>query len=179
MVELWRRVPGSDTYDVSDWGRVQCWAPVGKPPKGKRRLLKVPSFVRVQSINQYGHLGANVIINGRRISKTVHSLVLGAFVSIRPEGLVCRHLDGDPANNRLGNLAWGTMVENMADAAKHGTIVRGGRCWNSKMTEDQVRLARKLWDQGGWTADRLGEHLGVKRATAWNAATRRTYRDIV
>lgn len=50
---------------------------------------------------------------------TVHRLVLEAFVGPRPDGMECRHLDGDPANNRLANLAWGSPVENASDRKRH------------------------------------------------------------
>lgn len=39
----------------------------------------------------------------------------------RPDGLECRHLDGNPANNRLLNLKWGTRTENVHDSMLHGT----------------------------------------------------------
>ena len=45
----------------------------------------------------------------------VHRLVLEAFVGPCPEGMECRHLEGDTANNALSNLAWGTPQENAAD----------------------------------------------------------------
>jgi hypothetical protein len=47
--------------------------------------------------------------------------VLEAFVGPRPPGLECRHLDGNPANSVLANLAWGTHSENMQDRVRHGT----------------------------------------------------------
>jgi hypothetical protein len=60
-----------------------------------------------------------VRIKGR--NRRVHHLVLETFVGRRPDGLQCRHLDGDPRNNRLGNLKWDTAVANSADKLVHGT----------------------------------------------------------
>lgn len=34
---------------------------------------------------------------------------------------MCRHLNGNPYDNRLENLAWGTPSENMLDKVRHGT----------------------------------------------------------
>lgn len=31
-----------------------------------------------------------------------------------------RHLDGDPGNNKVDNLVWGTIEENRRDTVKHG-----------------------------------------------------------
>jgi hypothetical protein len=50
----------------------------------------------------------------------VHHLILLAFVGPRPEGCVTRHLDDDKANNRLGNLCYGTSTENNYDMVRNG-----------------------------------------------------------
>jgi hypothetical protein len=34
----------------------------------------------------------------------------------------CRHLDGNPSNNRPDNLRWGTAKENAADMIRHGRL---------------------------------------------------------
>jgi len=47
-------------------------------------------------------------------------MVLEAFVGPCPEGMECCHRDGNPANNHVGNLYWGTRSENLYDAVRHG-----------------------------------------------------------
>jgi hypothetical protein len=59
--------------------------------------------------------------NKRHHRRFVHHLVLETFISPRSEGLECRHLNGNPADNRLQNLSWGTHSENELDKVKHGT----------------------------------------------------------
>ena len=51
-----------------------------------------------------------------RVRRYLHDLVLTAFVGPRPEGAVARHLNDDPTDNRLVNLAWGSRSENQMDA---------------------------------------------------------------
>jgi hypothetical protein len=58
---------------------------------------------------------------GRGNSQCVHKLVLLAFVGPNPPKYECLHANGDPADNRLVNLRWGTRSENIQDAVRHGT----------------------------------------------------------
>lgn len=101
--ERWLPVPGLDRYEVSDRGRV----------RGRRGHLLRPSP------NQSGHLRMSLYVGGGRRSFLVHQLVLTAFVGPCPPGLECCHGDGDPTNNRLGNLRWDTRPSNMADRRRH------------------------------------------------------------
>lgn len=57
---------------------------------------------------------------GRKKHFTAHTLVATAFLGLRPERMECRHLNGDPADNRLANLAWGTSSQNGHDVTAHG-----------------------------------------------------------
>jgi hypothetical protein len=50
----------------------------------------------------------------------VHQAVAAAFLGARPDGLVVRHLDGNPSNNSLMNLRYGTSAENAYDRIAHG-----------------------------------------------------------
>lgn len=51
----------------------------------------------------------------------VHRLVLTAFSCAAPEDRQACHSDGNPSNNSIQNLRWGTALENHADIRKHGT----------------------------------------------------------
>lgn len=90
----------------------------------------------------------------------IHVLVLESFVGPRPEGLLCRHLDGNGFNNHWLNLCWGTHVENEADKQRHGTTARGEGHGCSKLTEPMVHEIRRLCDQGV-VQDRIAEMFGV------------------
>lgn len=63
----------------------------------------------------------NIMVDGRPKLRLVHQLVLEAFVGPRPdEAMGVRHLNDDPTDNTLGNLAWGTYGENMQDRVTNG-----------------------------------------------------------
>jgi len=44
-----------------------------------------------------------------------------AFFGPPPKGIQVRHLNGNPKDNRLENLAYGTRSDNAKDAIRHGT----------------------------------------------------------
>lgn len=73
-----------------------------------------------------------------RITHSVHTLVLRAFVGDPPTGFEGRHADGNTRNNRLDNLSWGTKIENAADRILHGTHRFGEENGRAKLTEQQV-----------------------------------------
>lgn len=143
-IERWLPVAGYEgLYEVSDQGRVRSLprlATCGRY-QGKRR---VPGGVMSGSRHAFGY--SMVILcagDGTRKCYTVHGLVLTAFVGPRPEGAECRHLDGDPRNSRLSNLAWGSHRENEADKWEHGTRGVGSRSTAPKLTEADVVAIRK------------------------------------
>lgn len=81
----------------------------------------------------------------------VHKLVLNAFVGERQDEQVCRHLNGNATDNRLDNLCWGTVQENVLDSITHGTAVclrHGENAMASKLTLDEVLKIRWLYAFG-------------------------------
>lgn len=61
-----------------------------------------------------------ITLKGQTKTSPVHTWVALTFLGPRPEGQEVRHLDGDPGNNTLGNLAYGTPSENRYDTVRHG-----------------------------------------------------------
>ncbi|NCA72030.1 MAG: HNH endonuclease [Sphingobacteriia bacterium] len=82
-----------------------------------------------------------VTVGGMRTK--MHRLVLYVFRGPAPgRGMVTRHLDGNPSNNCIDNLAWGTPAENWNDKRRHGTATVGERSGRVKLTDDEVRVIR-------------------------------------
>jgi len=132
--EEWRAIPGYPDYLVSDHGRVRSLR------RGAPRILR-GGYSR-------GYPTANIY--GRTVR--VHQLVLFAFVGPRPRGGECLHGDGNPHNNRLENLRWGTRGENIKDAVEHGVrfgprpgihINQGGANGRSILSSDDVIAIRQ------------------------------------
>jgi hypothetical protein len=104
--------------------------------RGPRKWLKLfPN-----KTNPYLHF--NIYRSPKWTQLSVHVVVCTAFHGPRPAGLLVRHLDGDPLNNRADNLAWGTFEENEADKVAHGRAARGESHPHVKLTEGQVRAIR-------------------------------------
>lgn len=93
---------------------------------------------------------------GRSTARFLHAVILETFVGPCPDGMMGRHLDGNPANNRLDNLRWGTAEENYDDRRGHGTHNDGMRNGRAKLTNDQVRTIKASSERGVVLADLYG-----------------------
>jgi hypothetical protein len=84
-----------------------------------------------------------------RIHIGVHILVAYAFIGPRPSpSMQVRHKDGNPSNNKLSNLEYGTASDNALDKRLHGTDNRGEKHPFAKLTEKDVSEIRDLLSQG-------------------------------
>lgn len=106
-------------YWVSTEGRVLAICPRARC--GTRVVLKSvrPEIRR----RRRPHARVNLKLPGRKRFRTVrlHRLVLAAFrLRPEPEGKLGLHKNGDPRDNRLENLRYGSYGENLADQYAHG-----------------------------------------------------------
>jgi hypothetical protein len=142
-----RPIPGFPDYFVS---------PSGDVFSTKRGCEIILSPIRA---TRDGHLHVSLWRDGVGFTMYVHHLVLLAFVGPPSDGEECRHLNGDPADNRLANLCWGTRLENSADRVRHGTTSRGETNGRHKLTEEQVLEIRQLY--GSQPQRALAKQYGV------------------
>lgn len=112
--ETWLPIDGLPDYEVSDQGRVRSWKQYRGQPG--------PRFLTSRTSPTDDHLAYKFSTPVGAVIRTGHALVLRAFVGPRPEWAEhIRHLDGDPTNNVLSNLRYGTPSENQLDSVRHGT----------------------------------------------------------
>ena len=81
----------------------------------------------------YCHLWAN---NGNRYIR-MHRLLALAFIPNPNNYPLVRHLNDIKTDNRLENLAWGTMSENIKDSIKNGK-------YNQEASEKARNIGRKI-----------------------------------
>ena len=107
MPEAWTTVPGYEgRYQVNEEGQVRSL------PRRRTRGGILKSLV-----NKRGYLTVTLGATKRE----VHKIVAETFLGPRPEGMEIRHLDGNPLNPAVINLAYGTRSENNRDKRQHGT----------------------------------------------------------
>lgn len=117
-------------YYITKDGRV--WSK--KRPKVKGGWLKPSS--------NGSHLYFSLCNKGKIWHKYAHRLVLETYIGPCPDGMECRHLNGNPLDNRLENLCWGSCSDNHKDAVLHGTLLfgQGEKNISAKLTEKEVRF---------------------------------------
>ena len=119
-VEQWKPVNGYEgIYEVSSHGRVRSLDRVvtysdGRVRRHKGKILSAP-------LSRDGYPAVNLHTQGKLKKRYVHSLIAETFIGPRPEGMEVCHNDGNPTNNHVDNLRYGTRSENMLDRVRHGT----------------------------------------------------------
>ena len=105
--EVWREIPGYDgDYFASDKGRILSLC------RNEPRILK--PFICSNDGNRTGYY--YVEIRGQK--QRVHRLVALAFLENPEDKPIVHHIDGNPLNNTLKNLAYATYAENAQEYQK-------------------------------------------------------------
>lgn len=121
VVEQWRAITGYEgAYEVNTLSCVRSLDRIigGRWPGSTRRWS---GRILTATINPNGYPQVQLCRLGHRVNALPHVLMLRAFVGPPPPGTEARHLDGNPMNGALENLAWGTKSENARDQVRHGT----------------------------------------------------------
>jgi hypothetical protein len=164
-----RAIDGFGNYSVGSDGSVWSRAVIGRADgiSGRWRRLK-------PVIRKTGH--ENVFL-GHGNTRSVHRLVLEAFVGPCPSGMECCHNDGNPRNNRVRNLRWGTDTDNAADQREHGVRACGRKIWTAKVDEDRVREIRSL-KRSGLSLTQLAARFGVTASHMSRIASGKAWRHV-
>ncbi len=172
-LEKWKTIDGfGGAYDVSTHGRVRSYFNTGN----SSTLRKDPRMLAVAD-NGAGYGIVNLFKNRRGHINLVSRLMANAFIP-NPNALpVVRHKDGNPKNNVISNLEWGTCQDNMLDKTRHGTQIIGVKQPNAKLKDGKVAEALVLYANGCKEAF-LARHYGVSRRTMHCVVTRQTWKHI-
>ena len=141
-----KQIPNYKDYCVTEEGRV--WS------------IKSYRFLKGRP-DRRGYLQVSLPYDGHFKNRFVHQLVLETFVGPKQSGSVTRHLDGNPKNNCLNNLMWGTPKENAEDWIKHTGGPCGENQGGSKLTWDDVEFIRWLYKQKVFTLAGIAKFFNV------------------
>lgn len=118
--------------------------------------------------NTNGYHCVTVMIDGRKTTRAVHSLVCAAFYGPAPfEGAQVRHLDGNPQHNTPENLCWGSQAENWQDRRAHGNGVEGEKHHAAKLTDDERSHLRWAIEKGLCSQRHAAKMLNITQSAIW------------
>jgi hypothetical protein len=156
-MEQWKKIAGFDFYEVSDKGRARSALReierVNPRWKSHKQTITVGGKI-IDGWKRYKNGKPSCIFvslrqDGKTYTFRLHRLVLSAFVGDAPEGMECCHNNGDPFDNRLENLRWGTHKDNMQDCVDHGRksnppVHMGENHPRSKLSASDVQKIRSM-----------------------------------
>ena len=191
MIEKWKPVEGLENfYHISSKGRilnlerVVVYKTGKKETLGKKEIRNKGGKIKKSNYNSEGYEIVRLVgDDGKAITTRMHVLVAHHFIGPRPNGMEISHQDGNPANNDVSNLAYESRRTNNAKRMIHGTLPYGAESKKSKLTIDQVLLARKVRESckhGEWRpkAKELALTFGVALGTLENAASGRNWKHL-
>lgn len=161
--EIWKDIKDWPFHQVSNKGRVRvlpggvAWGSVITEAELRTLYSSKKGYMRVYR-------------DGKTVK--VHIVVLEHFVGPCPPGKQCRHLNGNPSDDRWPeNLKWGTQQENEQDKIRHGTDNSRERNPSSKLTESDIIDIRK----SDWSGRQLAIKYKVSPRTIQNILHGRTW----
>ena len=166
--ERWLPVPSYEGfYEVSDLGQVRSLRHMTRAGWRGGQVLK-------QFTDADGYCRVNLSRLGVVHSVTVHSLVLLAFVGPPEPGQEVRHGPNGQLDNRITELCWGTRLEQADDKNRDGTMARGERQGNAKLTADDIREIRRRSALGESQFD-LAAAFGISQPHVSRVVLRQTW----
>jgi hypothetical protein len=151
---MFKPIPGYPNYEINEEGVVRNIKKQRVIKPVKQRYLRV-------TLHRNGIPSAGLL---------VHQLVMSAHVGPKPSGMCVRHLDGDPYNNSLENLAYGSLAENQQDRLTHGT-------YGMKLSERKIRIIRGLY-LCGFTQARISDIMTVSRQCISRVCTHKSWANV-
>ncbi len=173
-MEIWKDVVGYEgRYQVSCRGRVKSLDRYVDYKAGSRR--KVLGRILKAAYLPKGYQKFELWRENKGKGCYGHQLVCAAFIGQRPEGCECRHLNGDPADNRAENLVYGTPAENEADKVAHGRRQFGEKCYNTNLTNADALRIKRLASDGELSQREIGKMFGVTHRVVSNIKNARRW----
>ena len=181
MKERWTDIDGYEGYyEVSNLGRVRSVPRVGKrhmngkvfERRAKGKLLKLDCSRK--------YMRVFLAKDGSTTTHYVHRLVAKAYCENPDNKKEVNHIDSNRANNAADNLEWVTRAENVAHhvSSKAQLSHVGENHYKSKLTNDDVRRMRMLYDSGKAKQRDLVEEYGLTYSSVHHIVHRNTWKSV-
>jgi hypothetical protein len=158
MDEKWWYIRGASGYMISDYGRV--WSE------------KSQKFLKPKPLDDHGHMGVCLYVNGKCRYEYIHRLMAKAFIPNPMNLPVVRHLNDVPDDNDICNLKWGTQKDNIADSIKnekaHFITDSEREIGLSKMRRPIVAIKIKTGEEVYFNGqNEASRFLGIQQSNIW------------
>lgn len=180
--EKWRRIPGWKHYEASNLGRVRSLDRVTGSGYGSTRTVRgrvLKPTIRTTRKRAEAWPSVALYEDGFQkryaIGRLIAAAWLGLDLSDRKQ--LAYHVNGDPFDNCLDNIAVGTAQDVVDHQARRDAISHGEDRYNAVLSRDDVRTIIDLLAEGVWHKD-IASQFGCHAGTIGRIARRETWRDV-
>jgi hypothetical protein len=120
---------------------------------GEVKIYSNSKHAKGRELSQFLNPNGYLIVKLNNKSVQIHQLVALFYLGERNENLVVNHKDGNKLNNKIENLEYVTIAENIKHAVKNGLHVssnpekhgnyKDGRCKDSKKYKNEWYLKNR------------------------------------
>lgn len=149
-------VKGYDNYIITRDGRV-----INTSTNKELKVCKTARYYNLQLSK-----------GGKARTFSLHRLIAEAYIPNPNNYPAVRHLNDDRTDNRVENLAWGTVSDNMKDK-----FTNGYKMHSRKLDAEKVGKIRTL--KGEFTQEHLAYLFDVSRRTIAQIHNNKIYKDML
>jgi hypothetical protein len=175
LKEIWKDIEGYEgLYQVSNLGRVKSCKRKIKTKYGVIRAYKERILKTNFDAESYGRVCLHKLNCGKLT--LVHRLVAEAFILNTTSEENVLHKNGNPKDNRVENLYWGSQKDNAEDRERHRKA-KNKLHHNCKFPEFIIKTIKFLY-RNGIKKPQLSRWFGIKYTTICSICSDRSWKHI-